>query len=122
VGAKPYLKLRAGFPKSLADQPFIVPTADSRVRHEFESFCKHVGIRPDYLAETQDVMVQKLLAQSEIGMTVIPKFAAREFLDHKELFLIGKLPRVYEELFLVSASRKIENPVASFLMKHFKVE
>lgn len=121
VGGRSFLKLRKNFPLSLSGQPFVVPTGDSRVRHELDGFCKQTEITPHYLAETQDVMVQKLLALQNIGLTVVPEFAVREYLDNKKLFLIGKLNGAFEELFMLSASRKIENPVASFLMRSFQI-
>lgn len=122
VGGKSFLRLKKNFPASLAGQRFIVPTGESRARHEFEACCKRVGITPDYIAETQDVMVQKLLALKQLGLTVAPEFAVREYLDKKELFLIGQLSGAYEELFLISATRKIENPVGAFLMKRFQID
>lgn len=122
VGAAKYQKLKRGFPKSLGGQPFVVPTSDSRVRHEIESFCKMIKITPDFLAETQDIMVQKLLAIDGVGLTVMPQYAVQEYLHRKELFLIGPLKHAFEELFLVAASRKVENPVARFLMNYFRLE
>lgn len=122
VGGKAFLKLKAKFPDSLDGQPFILPTADSTIRHEFESFCKRSSITPDYLAETQDVMIQKLLALNETVLTVIPEFAVRDYIKKKELFLIGRLPEMFEEIFLIAASRTIENPVASFLMQRFQLK
>lgn len=121
VGGRSFLKLKTGFPKSLSGKPFVVPTSDSLVRHEFESFCKRNRVTPDYVAETQDVMVQKLLAQQQIGLTVAPEFAVRDYLEKKELFLIGRLENVFEELFLIAASRRVENPVASLLMDRFQL-
>ncbi len=122
VGVKSFLPLKKNFPASLNGQPFIVPTGDSSVRQELESFCKLHHVYPDFLAEAQDVMVQKLLALNQVGMTVVPEFAIREYLDDKRLYAIGRLANAYEDLYLVSASRRIENPVASKLMKHFVVK
>lgn len=121
VGAPRFRKLASGFPKSVNGQPFILPTADSRVRHEFEHYCKRHEVQADTIVEAQDVMVQKLLALRGAGMTVVPEFAVREYLDRGELHLIGKLQGVFEEIFLLSASRKIENPVASILMRKFAI-
>jgi LysR family transcriptional activator of nhaA len=121
VGTKDFLKLKNKFPNSMAGAPCIVPTSDSVVRHEIESFFKSSKVRPDYIAETQDVMIQKLLALSGIGITIAPEFAVREYVASKRLFLIGKLDNAFEELFIVSATRKIENPIAAKLMKGFTI-
>lgn len=121
VGGKSFLKLKKGFPASLEKQPFIVPTGDSSVRHELESFCRRNGLQPDFIAETQDVMVQKLLALRELGLTVVPEFAIGEYLERNELYKIGDLGNACEELFLISAHRKISNPAAAKLMEHFRI-
>jgi LysR family transcriptional activator of nhaA len=121
VGATKFKKLANGFPKSLRGQPVIMPTADSHVRHEFEHYCKRHDVQADTIVEAQDVMVQKLVALRGAGMTVVPEFAVREYLEKGELHLIGKLQGSFEEIFLVSATRKIENPVASSLMRKFTI-
>lgn len=121
VGDRSFLKLKKNFPFSLRGQPFVLPTIDSSVRQEIDSFFKHHQIAPDVIVEAQDVMVQKLIALEGIGMTVVPEFAISEFLKNKRLFLLGRIKDGFEDLFLISASRRIENPFASKLMKEFKI-
>jgi LysR family transcriptional activator of nhaA len=120
VGRRMHLPLKQGFPRSLDREPFVVPTEDSHVRHEFQSFCVEHELNPELLVEAQDVMVQKLLVLEGVGLGVVPEAAVREYLDDGTLFLIGKLGLFQEELYLVAAERKIENPVAARLWKEFK--
>ena len=122
LGSKKFIGLKKKFPQSLDNTPFVVPTMDNKVRHEIEHFFKLNSIKPDIIAESQDVMVQKLMALKGHGMVVIPEFAAREYIQKKELFVIGNLDGTFEELFLVAASRKIENPIAMEIMKNFKIQ
>jgi LysR family transcriptional activator of nhaA len=122
IGNKDYLNLKKNFPKSLNQKPFVVPTAESRVRQEFESFCTKNHIQVDTLAETQDIMVQKLLAIEGIGLSIMPEFAVNQFLNDRSLYLIGKIPGGFEELYLITAARKITNPAATFFMKNFIVQ
>jgi LysR family transcriptional activator of nhaA len=122
VGSSRFKKLKNQFPLSLNNQPVILPTIDSSVRHEIESYFKKAKVQPDYLAEAQDVMIQKLLALDGVGMTVVPELAVQEYVDQKKLYLIGKLENAFEDLFLVSATRKIENPIASEIMRSFKID
>ncbi len=122
VGSKKFLHLKKNFPHSIHQQPVIIPTGDSSVRQEYENFCKSKNIQPYALIEAQDVMVQKLLALDGIGLTVVPEYAVREYVKSKSLYLIGALPDCFEDLYLVTASRRIENPVAAHLMKNFQVD
>ncbi len=121
VGNSSFAKLKKGFPGSLHGKPFVLPTSDSSVRQEVDSFFKAQNIAPDVIAEAQDVMIQKLLALRGVGLTIVPEFAIREYLKDKSLILLGRLGDAYEDLYLVSASRRVENPVASRLMKSFRI-
>lgn len=122
LGSKKFVPLRKNFPHSLTSQPFIVPTLDNKVRHEIDHYFKLKDIKVDIIAESQDVMVQKLMTLKGLGLMVLPQFAAEEYLKKKELFIIGELVDTYEDLYLVAASRKIENPIASSIMKNFKIK
>lgn len=122
VGSSKFKKLKNDFPASLNNQPVIIPTNDSSVRHEIESYFRKSKVQPDYIAEAQDVMIQKLLALEDMGMTVVPELAVQEYVDQKKLYLLGKLDNAFEDLYLVSATRKIENPVASEIMHSFKID
>jgi LysR family transcriptional activator of nhaA len=73
------------------------------------------------VAETQDTSVQKLLGIEGYGLIPLPEFTTRDLVDEKKLVKIGTLPQVSEEFWLVSADRKIQNPVAAKLMKNFKL-
>jgi LysR family transcriptional activator of nhaA len=122
VGARKFIGLRKDFPKSLNHQPFIAPTNDNQTRHDFAHYCELLKIIPDITMESQDIMVQKLLAINGMGLIVVPEFSVKEYLKNKTLFTIGKVDEVYEELFMIAASRKINNPLAEELMKRFKIK
>lgn len=121
LGSKKFAPLKKNFPHSLSGAPLIVPTLDNKLRHEIEHYFRVKEIKPDIIAETQDMMVQKLMALKGIGLMITPEFAAKEYIDRKELFVIGHLESTYEDLFLVAASRKIKNPIATSIMKNFKI-
>lgn len=120
-GSKEFLGLKKGFPRSLGQAPWVVPTVHSKLRHDLEHYMRTAGIPMDIVAETQDTAVQKLMGVAALGLVPLPAPAAQELLRRKELFEIGEIEGVHEELFLVSASRKIVNPVSSALMKSFRL-
>lgn len=122
IGSERFLPAMKNFPRSLDGLPFLLPTEESQVRHEIEHYFQLQGLRPDFVCESQDMMVLKLMALRGLGVIAAPSFAVREYLENKKLFAIGALDGVYEELFLIAASRKIENPVATRLLKEFKIE
>jgi len=122
LGSKKFMGLKKGFPQSLNGKPMIFSTSDNRIQQDIDHFLKLNGIKPDIISETQDLMLQKLMAIDEMGVIIAPEFAIREYLKKKELFNLGALENVFEEFFLVAASRKIDNPVASDLIKNFQLK
>jgi LysR family transcriptional activator of nhaA len=120
-GGNKFKSLKNNFPDSLNNVPFIMPTKHSKLRHDLEHYFRKANVVVDVVAETQDVSVQKLLGVDEVGLVPLAEFAAEELIKEKDLFEIGRIPGVFEELYLLSASRKIENPVSGQLMKGFKL-
>ena len=79
-------------------------------------------IRVDRIAETQDTSLQKLLGQKGVGLIPITQLATEDLVQEKKLIVLGKLPGIYEEIWLMSANRKIGNPIAASLMKEFSLK
>ncbi|MFA6236289.1 MAG: LysR family transcriptional regulator [Bacteriovorax sp.] len=118
-GSKEFLHLRKGFPNSLENVPFVLPTSHSKLRHDIEYFFRVKKINLDIAVETQDTALQKLMGIDSLGLIPLTSFAAENYLKEKKLYEIGKVPGVYEEIFFLSLSRKIENPISSHVMKYF---
>lgn len=120
-GAPKFAALRKGFPKSLEGQPFIMPTSHSRLRHDLDHYFALNKLRVVPVAETQDTSVQKLLGIEGHGLIPLPEFTTRDLIEERKLVKVGVLSEVKEEFWLVSAARKIENPIAARIMKSFQI-
>ncbi len=119
-GAPRFKSLAKDFPRSLDRQPFVLPTHDSKLRHDVEQFFAQEGISLDRVAETQDTGTQKLLGMDGMGLTVTSLIAVAEHIKSGEFVQLGTLPGVTEEVYLVAASRKIANPISSRLFRQFQ--
>lgn len=117
-GAQKFRGLKKLFPKSLAGKPFVLPTAHSKLRHDLNHFFKINDIHITPAAETQDTSLQKLLAEHGIGLAPLSRVGKSK---EESLVQLGKLNGVYEEVWLISAQRKLENPVAAKLMNTFSL-
>ncbi len=117
-----FIGLKKTFPESLNGQPFILPTAHSKLRHDLDHYFKINGLRIIPIVETQDTSLQKLLGIDGLGLIPLPEFTAKDLVGEKKLVKLGTLQDVKEEFWLISAARKIENPVAARLMKSFQVD
>lgn len=120
-GARQFAPLKRNFPASLAGAPFVLPTWHCRLRQDLEHLFKVQNLRPDVVVEVQDTALQKLLAVHGVGITVVAAQAVQELIDNRDLVMIGELPDVYEELWLIVGDRRIANPVAAKLMQEFTV-
>lgn len=120
-GAPKYASLKRGFPGSLNNQPFIMPSPLGRLRHDVEHFLKLNDIHVETVAEVQDTSLQKLLATHGDGVFPIALPAAEELIASRELIKLGTLKDVHEELWLIAAERKLQNPVAAKIMKDFRI-
>jgi len=117
-GATEFLSLKKTFPQSLAGKPFVLPTSHSRLRHDLNHYFKMHGIHILPIAETQDTSLQKLLASNGLGLAPLSEVSGENL---EKLKHIGRMSGVFEEVWLVSAQRKLENPIAAKLMKSFNL-
>jgi LysR family transcriptional activator of nhaA len=91
------------------------------MRYDLEHWFNLNQIRIDVVAETQDTALKKLMAASDMAMIPAASHTVTRQVYSGELIEIGPLNTVFEELYLVSAHRKIANPIAASLMKNFTI-
>lgn len=120
-GAPKFKALRKGFPKSISGEPMILPTYDSRLRQDLDHWAKLNKVELNIIVESQDISIKKLMATNEMGLIPTATHTVTGQVLRGELIEIGQLQGVHEELFLVTAQRKIENQIASKLMNSFVV-
>lgn len=116
-GSKKYLDCKTNFPKSLNNQPMILPTHHSKLRHDLDYFFDSKKIKIISELETQDTALMKIFAAQGAGLAALPDIAATEQLKNQTLFKIGTLPNIKEEYWIIGSKRTIDNPIASQLMK-----
>lgn len=120
-GAPKFKPLRKGFPKSISGEPLIIPTHDSKLRQDLDHWAKVNKIELNIIVESQDISVKKLMAVNELGLIPTATHTVTGQVLRGELVEIGQLQGVHEDLFLVTAHRKIENLLASRLRDSFVV-
>ena len=119
--ARKFAHLKRNFPLSLDGQPFVMPSIGSRLRHDLDHYFKLARIKPVVSVEVQDTSLQKLLGTHGAGLIPIAAPAIEELIETKELIVLGELPDVHEELWLIAGERRIQNCVAAQLMQDFSL-
>ncbi len=109
--------LKRSFPHSLEGMPCIVPTKHSKIRNDIEHFFDIIDVEPEFIAETQDTALQKILASKGDGVIFLPELAAKELVQHKKLIKLGPLDNVFAEYFLIYSKRIFENPALDLVIK-----
>lgn len=120
-GTQKYKYLKKDFPKSISKIPIILPTYDSKLRYDIDHWSKLYSVDLDILAETQDIALRKLMAINSLGLLPAASHTVITQVKAGELVEIGELKGITEEIRLMAAQRKIENPIAKQLMKTFSV-
>jgi LysR family transcriptional activator of nhaA len=119
--APKFKPLRKNFPNSVSEQPLILPTYDSRLRPDIDNWAKTHKVSLNIIAESQDIAIKKLMAIEGIGLIATATHTVTDQVLRGQLLEIGQLQFVHEELYLLSAARKIQNPIASKVLETFKV-
>ncbi len=120
-GSKKFKGLKKNFPQSLQNQMFVMPTYDSQLRYEIEQWLRLQNLTVDIVAESQDTSLKKMMAASGVGLICSSALSVEEYVDNGTLVHIGDLPGVTEELHLIMANRKMNNPIAIKLLKSFSL-
>lgn len=120
-GAPKFKPLRKDFPASLSGQPMIFPTYDSRLRQDLDHWARLHEIELNIITESQDIAVKKLLAINELGLIATATHTVTRQVLAGELVEIGQLQGIHEELLLISAQRKITNPIAAQIIATFNI-
>lgn len=120
-GAPKYRGLIKKFPESLAGQNFVFPTYHSKLRHDLDHYFQTTKTSIVRVAETQDSSLQKLLGASGVGLIPIAETSAAELVRDKSLIRLGRLENVSEDFWLITSTRRVENPIAASLAKSFRL-
>ena len=90
AGVKKFEKLKKGFPDSLNNAPFLSFGLTGQVHSEIEYFFKINNIQPDYVGGSDDLNLNKIVAEKGVCLTILPESMLQEK-QNKTLYSIGEL-------------------------------
>ncbi len=112
---------RLGHAASVADRlrqhPIILPTVDNSVRAGFDALADRLGVRPQIVAEVEDMAMMRLLAREDIGLAVLPPIVVKDEIAAGVLVEGDQLPDIVETFHAVTMARRFPNPLVRLLLQ-----
>jgi LysR family transcriptional activator of nhaA len=103
-------RYRKGFPRSLDQAPFLLPTESTALRRSMDQWFESEGIHPKVQGEFDDSALLKVFGQDGLGLVVAPTMIEERVARQYELQLVGRLDAVRERYYAISVERKIRHP------------
>jgi LysR family transcriptional activator of nhaA len=117
VGRPPRRKPRFRFPNDLRTEPILLPSLDSDIRVAFDRLLELAGIRPNILAEVDDMAMLRLLAREREGVTLVPPIVVRDELRTGTLIEHCRIPEVAEKFYAIVQKRRFPNQLLAEILK-----
>lgn len=108
---------KAGLVDLLRDHPVIVPTLESSVRAGFDALADRLSVRPQIVAEVEDMAMMRLLAREDVGLAVLPPIVVKDELAAGLLVEGGEPLGITETFFAVTMERRFPNPTLRTLLQ-----
>jgi LysR family transcriptional activator of nhaA len=99
------------FPADLAHVPVVLPGRGSAIRAAFDSALDDAGVRPQILAEVDDMAMLRLIARESHGVTLVPAVVVIDELQSGLLVERCQLPQIREAFYAVTRRRRFPNPL-----------
>lgn len=116
VGTPARMDAEAPLADLIAQHPFILPTRDSSVRTAFDALASRLGLRPQVVAEVDDMAMMRLLAREDIGLALVAPIVVTDELASGRLVEAHEHPQISESFHAVTLKRRFPNPVVQELL------
>jgi LysR family transcriptional activator of nhaA len=113
-------KHRRGFPDSLEDAPFLVPTENTLHRRSLDHWFSDIGVRPQIVAEFEDSALLKAFGSEGAGIFPGPSALADEICSLYGVEVIGSTDAVIERFYAITVERRIKHPAVQLISDNAK--
>jgi len=102
-----------GFPGSLKDAPFLLPTKDTALRKSMDRWFRRHRIRPRIIAEHEDSALLKSFGEAGIGVYPIASVVEQDVESHYRAKRLGVLKGVDVNFFAITVEKHLQHPAVS---------
>ncbi|MEK7781356.1 MAG: transcriptional activator NhaR [Verrucomicrobiota bacterium] len=119
--AKLAARLKKNFPKSLHEAPALLPTENTSLRRNLETWFREQAIRPRIVAEFEDLALMKVLAAEGRGFIALPSLAINDAVNHYGFRVIGRTDKCRVQFHAITAERRITHPTVALITNQTRV-
>jgi LysR family transcriptional regulator, transcriptional activator of nhaA len=101
---------RGGFPRSLDNAPFLLPSEDSALRLSLEEWFQKHRIRPRVVGTFEDTALLDAFGQAGAGLFAMPAAVEAEVRRQYRVQVVGRLGSVRQRYYAITVERKLQNP------------
>lgn len=116
VGTPSRLRWTGSLADLLRGHPVILPTLDSSVRSGFDALASRLDVRPQIVAEVEDMAMMRLLAREDVGLAVLPPIVVKDELAGGFLIEVDEPLGITETFYAVTMERRFPNPLVRVLL------
>jgi LysR family transcriptional regulator, transcriptional activator of nhaA len=103
-------RLRRRFPRSLHDQPMLLPTRNTELRRGLDQWFERAQIYPRVVGEFEDSALLKVFGQGDGVVFPAPTAIALDVCRVYSVRQLGTIGEVRERYYAVSAERRVKHP------------
>jgi len=107
--------LRPGFPKSLDQAPFFLPSERSMTRRVLDVWFDKHGITPRIVGEFDDSALIKTFGQHGGGVFVSPAAIEHDLTGDSRVAMIGRTHDLRARFYAISTERRIKHPAVAVI-------
>lgn len=104
------------WPASLQDAPVLLPSRHHLLRDRLDHWFASRGLRPDIVGEFEDDALLNTFGRAGLGLFPAPRLLADDIAAQLDAVPVGDLDGVSEQLYAITAERRIGNPAVEALM------
>ncbi len=117
ICAEPKLatKLKRNFPQSLNDAPALLPAENTAMRRSLETWFRAHKVKPNVVAEFDDLALMKVMAAEGRGFIAVPTVALKEAVSRYLFRSIGQATSCRVQFHAITAERRIAHPAVALI-------
>lgn len=115
--AKLASQYRRGFPQSLRDAPFLLPTPNATLRRLLDQWLVNYGMQPNIVGEFDDSATLKAFGQDGHGIFPGASVIGKEICRQYRVQVVGQVEGLKQHFYAITVERRLKHPVVLALVR-----